>query len=268
MRDAIPALVLVILGFFLFPAATHACSWVLVIEESDSRVLIIGEIKGHTIESFDQRQVFGVVVEPIHEYRAVPQQVGKEYRLFPHGVGADCSSQYFVANDRLKKHFKPGQLVTVIGYESTQSIPGNLSLGFGDGMEIVPDECTASDIASYELTYPVQTKICGSELFHSYKEIARLAKASEAEAREILTRLSQASIYAEFESLVEKYISSDADRIALLELRYADAIAVGCAVEPEYDFNYDEGYIDRRIKRSRWFEYCTRERQKAAKDGG
>ncbi len=267
MKHALPSLVLLMFGVYLFPAPSYACSWVLVIDESESRVLIIGKIKGHTLESFDGRQVFGVTVEPIREYSSAREDIREEYQLFPHGVGADCSSQYFEANDRLKQHFRTGQLVTVIGYETTHPMPGNLSLGWGDGMDIIPDKCTASDIAEYELEYPVQAELCGSELFHSYKEVAGLADASEAEARDILSRLSQTNYPTKFESLVEKYVSSDSNRLALLKLRYADAMQVGCAVEPEYDFNYDEEYVERKIMRSRWFEYCTRERQENVREG-
>lgn len=267
MKKALPSLVLLVLSFYLFPPVTFACSWVLKIDEQDSRVLIIGKIKGHRLESFEGRQVFGVAVEPIHEYGTSQEDVKEEYRLFPHGVGADCSSQYFEANDRLREHFRPGQLVTVIGYESTHAMPGNLSLGWGDGMDVIPDKCTASDIADYELEYPIQAGLCGSELFHSYKAVARLAAASEADAIEILRRLSQTRNTTQFESLVDKYVSSDSDRLALMKLRYADAIRFGCAVEPEYDYNDDEGYVERRIMRSRWFEYCTRERRKLAREG-
>ena len=251
----------------MFPTTTQACSWVLVIDESKSRVLIIGEIKGHTIESFEHRQVFGVVVEPKLEYRSTPQEGENEYQLFPHGVGADCSSQYFGANDKLRKHFAPGKLVTVIGYESTRNTLGNLSLGWGDGLDIMSPDCTVAEIAEFELAYPLEREFCGSELFHSYKEIAQLAEGNEVDAVEILSRLSQARHHTKFESLVSKYVSSEESRSELMRSRYADAMKNGCAVEPEHDYNYDEGYIERRIQRSRWFEYCTRERQDAARDG-
>ena len=266
MNKASIKLTLLLLACSFASASSLACSWRPVIGEIENRVLIIGKIKGHIIAPFENRQVFGVVVEPLLEYRAVPDDSVEEY-LFPHGIDAGCSNIYYEENERLRTYYAPGQLVTVTGYETPHPIPGNLSIGMGDGLSIVRPDCSVSDIESYELVHSADENPCGPVLFHAYKDISRLRTADEPEAVKILSRLSQARFYTQFEELVNSYVDSETDRARLLMMRYADAIETGCAIEPEQDYEYDDGHIDRRLQRSRWFEYCTRERIDAARDG-
>ncbi len=265
-RRALLASIFLFLGFWLAQTPTHACTLISDVAEDDSRILVIGEVRDHTIESFEGRQVFGVVVKPFYQYRADKENGVEEYRLFPYGIGADCSTFYFAATDQLREQYSIGRLVTVVGYETTEAIPGNLALGVGSGIEYAPDYCTATDIAEEKLQYPIDPSLCGSDEFHVFKEVGRLATVSEAEARAILRSLSQTDrSFGGFEQLVETYVSSEFDRQRLLKLRYAEAMRIGCAVEPRADNNYDEGYDERREARFRWYEYCTDERQEKAR---
>lgn len=252
---------------FLFPSDSYGCSWVTKVGENDSRVLVIGRIKGHAIEPLGGRRVFGVVIEPILEYRSVPKEGEEQYSVFPHGVGADCSDQYFEHNVRLEEHFAAGKLVTVIGYESERISLGNLGLSWGSGLDVVSAECSVADTANSQYLAATGSKSCGTELFYIYRDIARLASAGGEESIEILTRLSQVEVITDFESLVNKYVSSDDRRRSLLRMRYGHAMETGCATEPEFDRNYDADYVASRIERLRWFEYCTQGRRDAASSG-
>lgn len=245
----------------------HACSWVTTIGEADSRKVILGKISGTVTETYRGRKVFGVEVTPVIEYGSDAEVIDHKYRVFPHGVGADCSSRYFAPNPGIEGHYEAGRLVTLIGYTVDVSIPGNLRLSFGAGLDILPEHCTEGNFLPSVRQWSGDSQGCGSEIFHAYRVLAMLPSASSEEALGILSGLSQSKYWVEYEDIVNKYVSSEVDRAMLIRLRYGPAMEIGCAVKPKVDYENGEDYQARRIARSRWYEYCTRDRIEAARGG-
>ena len=248
-------------------SAAHACSWVTTIAESESRRVLIGRIQGTVTELHEGREVFGVTVSPMIEYGTGDNARDEDYVVFPHGVGADCSYQYFKPSPRLAARFSADQLVTLVGYVATASRPGNLSLSFGAGLDFLPEHCSQQQFELGHSGLSSAAPRCGSELFHTYKDLAMLPGAERGEILGILSRLSNSSYWVNFEEIVDKYVSNPVDRAILMKLRYGPAMDIGCAVEPKADAGRGDNYRARRIARSRWYEYCTRARIDAAKAG-
>lgn len=245
----------------------HACSWVTTISESESRRVLVGRIQGTVTELYEGREIFGVTVSPIIEYGTEVSARDEDYVVFPHGVGADCSDRYFTPSPRLSAHFVADQLVTLVGYVTIDARPGNLSLSFGSGLDFLPEHCTQKELELDNSDFSSKAPRCGSEIFHTYKDLAMLPNAESEEVLGILSRLSNSSYWVSFEEIVDKYVSSDVDRVILMRLRYGPAMDIGCAVEPKVSIEYGDEYQARRIARSRWYEYCTRAKIDAAKAG-
>lgn len=255
----------------LLPATGQACSWITLFGPQESRVLVVGEVTDIVSEQIEGETVYGVAITPHYEFRHNPAAAKNEYRVYPRGVAADCGPIYQRSKEGLESQAKPGQLVTVIGYENDFPTPGNLTLGLTGGLSFIVGQCSAADIANAQYDYRRGSPPCGSFVFHGYKDISNLEHVGEPERIEILRRLSQLrhGFFDQFESLVKTHVSAPTEREALIQARYAEVIELGCTQEPERDRENDDdaAYEAYWILSNRWTEYCTQERKDAAQQG-